>query len=36
MYGRIENRDHPFYGLDFVHTCYVPVYLRIGIPRYSR
>ena len=19
MYGRIENRDHPFYGLDFVH-----------------
>ena len=20
MYGRIENRDHPFYGLDFVHT----------------
>ena len=20
LYGRIENRDHPFYGLDFVHT----------------
>jgi S-(hydroxymethyl)glutathione synthase len=20
MYGRIENRDHPLYGLDFVHT----------------
>ena len=20
MYGRIESRDHPFYGLDFVHT----------------
>jgi len=20
MYGRIENQDHPFYGLDFVHT----------------
>lgn len=20
MYGRIENTDHPFYGLDFVHT----------------
>jgi S-(hydroxymethyl)glutathione synthase len=20
MYGRIENRDHPFYGLDFIHT----------------
>jgi S-(hydroxymethyl)glutathione synthase len=19
MYGRIENRDHPFYGLDFIH-----------------
>ena len=19
MYGRIENKDHPFYGLDFVH-----------------
>jgi S-(hydroxymethyl)glutathione synthase len=19
MYGRIENNDHPFYGLDFVH-----------------
>jgi len=19
-YGRIENKDHPFYGLDFVHT----------------
>lgn len=19
MFGRIENRDHPFYGLDFVH-----------------
>jgi len=19
MYGRIENRDHPFYGFDFVH-----------------
>lgn len=19
MYGRIENREHPFYGLDFVH-----------------
>jgi len=19
MYGRIENRDHPFHGLDFVH-----------------
>ena len=20
MYGRIENRGHPFYGLDFIHT----------------
>jgi S-(hydroxymethyl)glutathione synthase len=20
MYGRIENRGHPFYGLDFVHS----------------
>lgn len=20
MYGRIENKDHPFYGLDFIHT----------------
>jgi S-(hydroxymethyl)glutathione synthase len=20
MYGRIENTDHPFYGMDFVHT----------------
>jgi len=20
MYGRIEKRDHPFYGLDFVHV----------------
>ena len=20
MYGRIENKEHPFYGLDFVHT----------------
>jgi S-(hydroxymethyl)glutathione synthase len=20
MFGRIENPDHPFYGLDFVHT----------------
>jgi S-(hydroxymethyl)glutathione synthase len=20
MYGRIENRDHPFYGLDFIHA----------------
>lgn len=20
MYGRIENKTHPFYGLDFVHT----------------
>ena len=20
MYGRIENKDHPFYGMDFVHT----------------
>jgi S-(hydroxymethyl)glutathione synthase len=20
MYGRIENRNHPLYGLDFVHT----------------
>jgi S-(hydroxymethyl)glutathione synthase len=20
MYGRIENRNHPFYGLDFIHT----------------
>jgi S-(hydroxymethyl)glutathione synthase len=20
MYGRIENSDHPFYGLDFIHT----------------
>lgn len=19
MYGRIENKNHPFYGLDFVH-----------------
>jgi S-(hydroxymethyl)glutathione synthase len=20
MYGRIENQDHPFHGLDFIHT----------------
>jgi S-(hydroxymethyl)glutathione synthase len=20
MYGRIENKQHPFYGLDFIHT----------------
>jgi S-(hydroxymethyl)glutathione synthase len=20
MYGRIENTNHPFYGLDFIHT----------------
>jgi S-(hydroxymethyl)glutathione synthase len=20
MYGRIENKNHPFYGLDFVHA----------------
>ena len=20
MYGRIENKDHPFYSMDFVHT----------------
>ena len=20
MYGRIENKDHAFYGLDFIHT----------------
>jgi S-(hydroxymethyl)glutathione synthase len=20
MYGRIENKEHPFYGLDFVHS----------------
>lgn len=20
LFGRIENQDHPFYGLDFVHT----------------
>jgi S-(hydroxymethyl)glutathione synthase len=20
MYGRIENRSHPFYGFDFIHT----------------
>jgi S-(hydroxymethyl)glutathione synthase len=20
MYGRIENRDHAFHGLDFIHT----------------
>jgi S-(hydroxymethyl)glutathione synthase len=20
MYGRIENKDHPFYGLDFIHA----------------
>jgi S-(hydroxymethyl)glutathione synthase len=20
LYGRIENKNHPFYGLDFVHT----------------
>jgi len=20
LYGRIENRDHPFHGLDFIHT----------------
>jgi S-(hydroxymethyl)glutathione synthase len=20
MYGRIENRGHPFYGFDFIHT----------------
>lgn len=20
MYGRIEDRDHPFFGLDFIHT----------------
>ena len=20
LYGRIENKEHPFYGLDFIHT----------------
>ena len=20
MYGRIDNKEHPFYGLDFIHT----------------
>jgi len=20
LYGRIENKDHPFHGLDFIHT----------------
>lgn len=20
MFGRIENKNHPFYGLDFIHT----------------
>jgi len=20
MYGRIENRSHPFFGLDFIHA----------------
>jgi len=20
MFGRIENKSHPFYGLDFIHT----------------
>jgi len=20
MYSRIEKKDHPFYGLDFIHT----------------
>jgi S-(hydroxymethyl)glutathione synthase len=20
LYGRIENKKHPFYGLDFIHT----------------
>ena len=20
MFGRIENKEHPFHGLDFVHT----------------
>jgi S-(hydroxymethyl)glutathione synthase len=20
MYGRIENKGHPFYGFDFIHT----------------
>ncbi|HEY9281215.1 MAG TPA: hypothetical protein VIP51_14170 [Eoetvoesiella sp.] len=20
MYGRIHNENHPFYGLDFIHT----------------
>ncbi|MFD1554904.1 S-(hydroxymethyl)glutathione synthase [Paraburkholderia silviterrae] len=20
LYGRIENKDHPFFGLDFIHT----------------
>jgi len=20
MYGRIENKDHPLYGFDFIHT----------------
>jgi S-(hydroxymethyl)glutathione synthase len=20
MYGRIEDQNHPFYGLDFIHT----------------
>ena len=20
MYGRIENKEHPFYGLDFIHV----------------
>src|SRR5215207_2790747 len=24
MYGRIENRNHPFYGLDFIHPELFP------------
>ncbi len=39
MYGRIENKNHPFYGLDFVHTELV-VRSRAGrrrnLPRSSR
>ena len=29
MYGRIENKGHPFYGLDFIHPGAVPG-VRIG------
>ena len=30
MYGRIENKEHPFYGLDFVHTELSPASRLVG------